>query len=352
MNVTKEKIQKLEERIPKLMERNEVIGCSITLIHDGKIDWSKGFGSRDIQNNFPITKETVFEIASLSKPVVSTLALILVEKKLLDLAIPLEQYIGTPQLRDQKLENLITTRHILTHSTGFPNWGKIRGSPGIFFSPGERFSYSGEGFMYLQKAIETITGKDLETISQELLFKPLGIKHASFLWRKDIEQLGAIGYLHDKNPKNMKPFKPTAAGSLHISSYDYARFLQSFMIHKRNRKPLLSNRLMKEMLLPQIPVSDAGLSDRHQVPKSKIIESEKVFWGLGWGLEKVDNKYNAWHWGNNRSFQHIVFWNSQENNGVVFLSNSERVPFIWKDVLKLAFPGPHPGLDWLFSHYF
>ncbi len=71
----------------------------------------------------------------------------------------------------------------------------MRGSPKIFFTPGERFSYSGEGFMYLQKILESIYGKSLEVLSQEKLFKHLGLTNASFIWSNDIEQLSAQDYL-------------------------------------------------------------------------------------------------------------------------------------------------------------
>ena len=342
----------LEKQIPNLMKKNDVVGLSIVLIRDAEIAWSKGYGFKNLDLKTKTSNETVFEIASLTKPVVALLALKLSEQKDLDLNTPLVNYLPKPQLINQPLENQLTARQILTHSTGFPNWGKTRGSPNIFFTPGERFSYSGEGFMYLQKVLESLTGKDLESLAQEMLFHPLGLEHASFLWRKDIENLSALGYLRDKTPKNMKPFAPTAAGSLHLSPSDYAQILICLMNQGNKRDFELSNALIQEMLSPQVPVSDAGLSDRHHLPKSQITESTSVFWGLGWGLEKIDTKINHWHWGNNSSFQHIVFWNRTEKNGMVLMSNSERVPFIWENVLKIADPGPHPGLEWLFSHYF
>ncbi|MHA1111417.1 MAG: serine hydrolase domain-containing protein [Promethearchaeota archaeon] len=345
-------VRNLEEIIPHLIEKNDVIGLSVTLIQNGDVFWNKGFGFANLQSKIPITEKTVFEIASLTKPIIANLTLILVEQKKLDLDIPLLSYLINPQLHNQSLEGQITARHVLTHSTGFPNWGEIRGSPKIFFIPGERFSYSGEGFMYLQKVLEKVSGKDLESIAQELLFRPLGLTHASFLWRKDIEEMGAIGYLRDNTPKNMKPSISTAAGSLHISPRDYAKILIQLMNSDEPNEFRLSNVLIDEMLSPKIPVSDAGLSDRHTWPKSKIKESNSVFWGLGWGLEKVENRINAWHWGNNGSFQHIVFWNRAEKYGFIVFSNCERVPFIWEELLKIGFPGPHPGLDWLFSHYF
>lgn len=255
--------------------------------------------------------------------VVDSLSSLIPKLKKLDLVTPLLTYLTKSQLNNQPLEKLLTARHVLTHSTGFPNWGKVRGSPKIFFPPGERFSYSGEGFMYLQKVLEGITGKNLEEIAQEILVQPLRLEHASYLWRNDIEELAAVGYMRDRTSKNMKPSKPTASGSLHLSPSYYARFLISLMSNNTKQDFELSNAIVKEMLSPQIPVSDAGLSDRHHIPKSQIVESESVFWGLGWGLEKVEDKINFWHWGNNASFQHIVFANREEKSGVVLMSNSE-----------------------------
>lgn len=344
-------IKLLDQKIPLLIKKHEIVGFSISLIRNAKIIWEKGFGYKNKEEKSPIIPKTVFEVASLTKPVVAYLTLLAREEGLLDLDKPLMEYLSKPYLENQHLQELITARHVLTHSTGFPNWGEVRGSPKIYFTPGERFSYSGEGFMYLQKILEHIYGKSLEILSQEKIFRQLGIKNASFIWRNDIEQLSALGYFKDGSFKKWKPLEATAAGSLHMSPSDYARFIISLFENKTDKKCLLSQKSINELFKPWIPVNDAGLSHKHNVPKSKIIESESVFWGFGWGLEKSGNDFNFWHWGNNSNFHNLVFANPIKKSGFVLMSNCERSPLAWKDIINIAFEGNHPGFDWLMSFY-
>ena len=81
---------------------------------------------------------------------------------------------------------------VLTHRTGFPNWrtGKLD----IKFTPGTEVSYSGEGFVYLGKVVEHLTGKKLVDLCREEVFAPLGIENASLVWNEDVAHLTATGH--------------------------------------------------------------------------------------------------------------------------------------------------------------
>ncbi len=345
-------INDIDSRTKFLMKKHDIVGYSLALIRDGEIIWAKGYGIRNKEKQLSVTEETVFEAASLTKPLVAYAALKMVEEGLLELDKSLITYLENPYLENQPLQDQITARHVLTHSTGFPNWGKVRYSPKIFFTPGERFSYSGEGFMYLQKVMEIITGKSLEAIIQEKVLKPLGLVNATLLWKEEYEETAAEGYFKDGSLKNKwKPKKEEAAGSLSISPTDYARFVISLMDQSKKSESLLSNEKIEEMLKPAIPVNDAGLSNKYKVPYSEITESDSAFWGLGIGLEKIGKDYNFWHWGNNTSFQNLVLANPKNKSGMVIMSNSEKAPLIWKELLNLTMKGEHPGFDWLMSFY-
>ncbi|NHJ48587.1 MAG: serine hydrolase [Asgard group archaeon] len=344
-------IETLKEKIPILLEKSDAEGLSISLIRDAKIIWEGGFGFKNKVEKTLITPETIFEVASLSKPVVAYLALKAVEEGVLDLDKSLTEYFSKPYLENEPSLKQITARHVLTHTTGFPNWGEVRGSPKIFFTPGERFSYSGEGFMYLQKTLETIYGKSLEVLSQEKLFRPMGLENVSFIWRNDIEKLSATGYLKDGTIRKWKPLEASAAGSLHMSATNYAHFVLSLIDPKTDIKYQLSQKSLNDMFKPWIPVNDKGLSNNHNIPLSGISESDVVFWGLGWGLEKVGEDFNIWHWGNNSSFHNLIFVNLKTKSGFVLMSNSEKTPLIWNELMEIIFEGEHPGFDWLMSFY-
>jgi len=92
---------------------------------------------------------------------------------------------------------LITARHCLSHTTGFPNWRQFNPHDNqkleIFFTPGEKYAYSGEGLYLLQLVIETITGRQLEDLAQEKIFKPFDMTRTSFLWQSSFENDYAVG---------------------------------------------------------------------------------------------------------------------------------------------------------------
>ena len=347
-----ELIEKIDEKTTLLMNKHQIVGLSIALIRDCKVVWAKGYGIRNKEKQLPVTSETIFEAASLTKPVVAYATLKLSEKNLIDINESLASYLSNPYLENQPMLNQITARHVLSHTPGFPNWGEIRLSPKIFFTPGERFSYSGEGFMYLQKVLEEITGQSLETILQEEILKPIGLKKASLLWNNEYEETAALGYLKDGSlKKKWKPTEPEAAGTLNISPTDFAKFVIFIMEESQKNENKLPKEKLSEMLRPAIPVNDAGLDGKHAVPYSQITESNTSFWGLGWGLEKIGTNYNFWHWGDNGGFKNLVFANPKDKSGIVIMSNSERTPFSWKELLDITMKGDHPAFDWLMNSY-
>jgi CubicO group peptidase (beta-lactamase class C family) len=156
-------IARLEALLPQLMKEGEVPGLAIALIRDGEVVWHHGFGVKDSKTKDPVDDATVFEAASLSKPVFACAVLNLVDAGKFDLDKPLNKYMpGNFDVDDVRLSQ-ITARHVLTRTTGFSNGynGKNRK---MFFAPGERFSYLGDGFEYLWMVIEYVTGEQLKSI--------------------------------------------------------------------------------------------------------------------------------------------------------------------------------------------
>ncbi len=145
------------------MKDGEVPGLSIAVINDAKVVWQKSFSVVNSATNQPVSDDTIFEAASLSKPVFAYGVLRLVEKGKLDLDTPLVKYLPKPYVQNDERAGLITAWMVLTHTTGFPNWRNNQALK-THFNPGERFSYSGEGFVYLQKVVEHLTGQPLDAV--------------------------------------------------------------------------------------------------------------------------------------------------------------------------------------------
>src|SRR5215472_12387355 len=152
-----------EPTIPRLMNEGDVAGLSIAVLRDGKIASVRTYGVRNMVTRTLVTEHTVFEAASLSKPVFSYALLQLVDAGKLSLDEPLGKYLPNYVPNDDRAA-AITARQVLSHTTGFPNWRGDEHPMKTYFPPGQRFSYSGEGYVYLQKVVEKITGEALDVV--------------------------------------------------------------------------------------------------------------------------------------------------------------------------------------------
>jgi len=324
----------LENEIPKIMEKAMIPGLSIAVIRDGSILWNKGFGVKNAENLEPVTDETVFEAASFSKPVYAYAILKLVERSELDLDKPLIEYVSDKYIKDKFLGReiddekfkRITARMVLTHSAGFPNW-RGRNPLKINFEPGEKFSYSGEGFGYLQRVIEKITGLSLNEFMKKEVFNPLGMTSSNYVWQESYDK-------HTAHPHNMmgevgkkgKPKQGHAAATLHTTASDFAKYMKAIMNHTG-----LQQSSIDSMLTPKFIVDPETTND--------------VVWGLGIGLQKTPHGVAYWHWGDNMTFRCFFVGFPKQKIGLVYFSNSFFGLAARKQIIDLAIGGEHPVLN-------
>jgi CubicO group peptidase (beta-lactamase class C family) len=334
-----EVISRLENEVPGLMKQGGVPGMSIALIRDGKTIWLQGFGVKDKKTGEPVGTDTVFEAASLSKPVFTYGVLKLVDQGKLDLDTPLSSYLPKPYVPDERVDK-ITARLVLSHRTGFPNWRGSDGMLPIYFSPGERFSYSGEGYIYLQRVVEQITGKPLDVYMDEVVFKPLGMTNSSYVWRPSFDSLTATGYdskgaLHEL----WKPKEAGAASSLNTTARDYALFVDAVLNSKG-----LSSSVLRQMETPEIALDPACRICISQEPKDL---SKTLFWGLGWGIQREHKGVMLWHWGDNGVFKAFVMADPARKSGVVMFANGEDALNIAKPIIDTAVDTDSQAFAWL-----
>lgn len=333
-------ISQLEHDVPNLIKKDSVPGVAIAVIRGGKTTWVHGFGVKNAKSGQPVTAETVFEAASLSKTVFTYGVLKLVDQGKLGLDVPLTTYLPKPYIGDQRLDK-ITARIVLSHRTGFPNWRGADGSLPIYFTPGERFSYSGEGYIYLQRVVEHITGKPLNEYMTEAVFKPLGMTSSSYVWQTDFNMLTATGHDADGKPAELwKPNEAGAASSLNTTAKDYALFVGAIL----NGKGLKRSTLLK-METPQVALDPECRICIKQEPKEL---SKNLFWGLGWGIERKDGNSFLWHWGDNGVFKAFVMAEPRSKSGVVMFANSENGLEIAEPIIdKVMGTDSSPVFTWL-----
>jgi len=329
-------VHAVEQAVPELMQEHSVPGLSMALIRDGKIYWVKGFAVKD--GNVPVTKDTTFEAASLSKVVFAYAVLKLADQGKIDLDAPLQRYLDAPYIPGNPRINKITARMVLSHRTGFPNWRPKEGLT-IHFEPGDHFSYSGKGFVFLAKAVERITGQSFNDFMQRMVFTPLGMTSSIYVWRQDYDARTAIG--HDKDGKGQDKWKPNEANpasSLQTTALDYARFMAALLDGKGLKPDTLT-----QMETPQTPVEENCTANCFGVAPL----STSVFWGLGIGLEKTSTGLAFWHWGDNGGFKAYMVGFPQQKSGLVMFINSDNGLAIADAVVKAAFGSDQPSLQWL-----
>src|SRR5260221_1073676 len=183
-----------ETGLLRLMMSGQVPGVAAAVIRDGKFDRYLCRGVRHTLAPAAIDEHTVFEAASLSKPVFAFTVLQLADSGRLELQSTLSDHL--PEYFSGDLQaSSITVRDVLSHSSGLPNWRNPDMQLRAYFPPGDRFSYSGEGDLYLQKGIETITGETLDELARRLDFDPFGMADSSFIWHPRFDLNRA--YPHD-----------------------------------------------------------------------------------------------------------------------------------------------------------
>ncbi len=334
-------IARLEQTVPQLMKDADVQGLSIALLRDGELVWHRGFGVKNAKTKEPVTDATVFEAASLSKPVFAYAVLKLVDAGKLDLDTPLNKYLpGNYDVGEDQRLGQITARHVLSHRPGFPNWRPRGGALKIHFTPGDRFSYSGEGFVYLSKVVEQVTGEKFNDFMKKTVFDPLGMTSSSYVWRDDYETLksfrhNSVGESAGQN----KPSQPNAAASLHTTAQDFGRFVSAIL-----KGTGLKRETIKQMLAPQVKVGETG-TNHVKSPPEKL--SPYVAWGLGWGLQTTDDGTSFWHWGDNGNSKAYIVAFERQKLGVAIFANSSTGLSIVREIVEQAVGGHQPALAWL-----
>ncbi|RDC65610.1 serine hydrolase [Adhaeribacter pallidiroseus] len=328
-------IAKLNQTIPQLLDSASIPGLAISVIRDGKMAYTQVYGVKSIETKEKMAINTVFEAASLSKPVFAYACLQLVDQGLLNLDKPLYTYLPYPDIERDARYKKITARMVLSHTSGFPNW-RNNDSLRINFEPGQKFSYSGEGYVYLQKVVEKITGKPLNDFITEKVFRPLGMPNSSYVWRPDFDTKAATPHDGFSNPlpKN-KPTAANAAASLHTTAPDYTAFITAVLNGTGLKKQTLA-----AMLTPQIQVPEERTN-------AAAALSKKVAWGLGIGLQEVSGDKAFWHWGDNYSFRCYVLAYPKEKMGVVYFTNSNNGLSVANRIVHLVTNREQPAIGFI-----
>ena len=315
---------RLDTVVPWLLQTHHVPGASIAVVRKGEVVLAKGWGvTRDGGDR--LTANTVFEAASLGKPLFAYAVMKLVRDGQLDLDKPLGDYLGRRYLENDDRVLRVTARHALSHSGGFPNWRPHhwKDNPGplkMIFEPGTRFQYSAEGYGYLQATVEKLTGETLEAFMQRSLLKPLGMSRSTYAWTPAWNGAYAVPHGMFGQAKTKKVNRTHAAASLHTTAADFGRFLAAMQgqVPTGQRDAALQTVWLSRMLDSQMDIT------------------EPFTWALGWGLEKRSEGTVFWHWGDNIGFQNFVVGSPETGTAVVVLTNGWHGVRIYRPIVRMV----------------
>ncbi|MBY6204255.1 serine hydrolase domain-containing protein [Halomonas denitrificans] len=303
----------LERLVPALMERTRVPGLAIARIESGRVAWQAAFGQRAPGHS--MTTDTVFNAASLTKPVFAATVLGLVEDDVLALDQSLEALWVDPDVAEDPRHADLTPRILLSHQSGLPNWR--RGEPLRFlFAPGARHEYSGEGFEYLRRPIEQATGASIRTLTAEQVFEPAGMRSSSMGWSDDIGDKVARGFDEAGEPieTHLERRGPNAAAHLMTTVGDYARFL-AWVAGGAG----LSPELFQAMRTPQA-----------------LHEDPAELFGLGWKLIPLGNAQVLMHDGREPGVRTYAVIDPDRGDGLVILTGSSNGALLVRPLVRAA----------------
>lgn len=294
-----------QEDIEKLMLEKNVPALGIGIIEDGVLRQVKVYG--ELKKNTPAPYNAIFNIASLTKPITTLLTLRLVSNGDWDLDEPLYHYWVDPDVKNDPLHKKLTTRHVLTHQTGFDNWRWMNKLQKLTFNfePGTKCKYSGEGFEYLRIAIEQKFNKPFEELVDSIIFKPYGMNDSRFLWDEDMDK---SRYAEEHN-KEGEPYNLRKRIKNALASDDVLTTIEDYGLFAVNvlKGTGLSEEIYKDMVRPQAFVR------------------ENVAYGLGWYIKQdfCNGEYALTHTGGDPGVATKVILLPESKRGIIIFTNGD-----------------------------
>jgi len=322
------------KEIKRLMEEFHVTGVGIGIIENGVLTKTSYYGEQS--PNVPVSKNTMFNVASVTKAVTAETFLRLVAKGEVSLDEPISAYYVHADLVDDPRHELLTPRMILTHKTGFRNWPWLYEDEKLAFDndPGTKYGYSGIGFYILGKFLEEKLWVTFPHIVEQTLFEPLEMKNTSIVresWFKERCPIpvDAEGNYMEEYSHEIGYWNP--ADDLHVSVEDYAKFLISSMNNEGLTDELV--KLREEIHVDLSTDEIWGTNDSN----SEDVFPPKYGQGIGWMVfDYGDGNKNIQHGGNDRGEAAMGYFHTKSKNGAVVFCNGGNAVRILPKLVELV----------------
>ncbi|HEX2208379.1 MAG TPA: serine hydrolase domain-containing protein [Longimicrobium sp.] len=348
----------------RLMRLANVPGMAVAEAAGGRVE-ARGYGVRRAGTGDAVTEDTVFEAASLSKPVFAYIVLGLAREGVMDLDRPVGEYLALPDSDDARART-ITARHLLSHSGGWRNWRFAREHVlTTEFEPGARFSYSGEGFAFLQRIVESLTGRALPVLARERVFAPLGMQASSFVWHPSLD--ARLASPHSGRGDPLESYNVRTARAFRALEAEWGRPLEEWMaadVERAFARVSPDQPPFPNFTVPNAAASlsttarDYGTFVRHlltdgapvlaRMMEPRVRINEALRWGLGIGLEEMeDGRTLFWHWGDNPGFKNFVVGDPAAGRATIVFTNANSGRAVYERVVRDRTATDHPAFLWI-----
>ncbi|WP_426020360.1 serine hydrolase domain-containing protein [Brevundimonas sp. DWR2-3-1b1] len=312
----------LESQAPGLLARLNIASLSVAVLEEGRMVYTQAWGQASPGQ--AATSNTLYNVASLAKPVSAEVAMRLIATGRIGLDEAMSPYWIDPDLAEDPRASRLTPRLVMSHRTGLPNWRADDGGVLKFDrEPGEAFGYSGEGFEWLARFIERKTGTPFEELAQALVFAPSGMKDTAYTRRSWFSGRLAVPYDADTtalSPQIAENY--VASDDLITTPTDYAHF----MIGVLNQQGLTPELYRERQTIQTARPGPACATDA-----ATVCASEDGF-GLGWESVLIDGRRVLMHTGMDEGTFTFAYFELDAGKGLVLFTNSSNG---WKAVLPV-----------------
>lgn len=318
----------LDRIIPELMARYQVPGVAIAIVDAGGPVHLVGYGFTNAIDSVRVQDSTIFEGASLGKPLFAYALLHEVTEHPLDLNRRVAEYLGAPIVAGSAGAT-ITARQLLSHSSGLA-FSAGEGGRYLAFPPGSRWQYSGLGFGVLQQVAEKYYEASLEQMVRRTVTAPLHMKSTSYL---PPEKTTGRAAGHDRQGRQLPGTdwgSPSAASSLHTSARDYGRFLSAMLSGLYSMNDSCTARMVEKQI--------------------EADKSRGLSWGLGWAIAEEGSDRFFLHWGSNPGYKSLALGSLRVGRAMVVLTNGDNGLEIATALVPVVFGHHYAFLDFTMLH--
>jgi CubicO group peptidase (beta-lactamase class C family) len=321
----------LEPILDRLVREEKIPGLAVGIVEDGKLVYARGFGVMKLGDHpTPVTAQTLFHMASITKPFVATSVMQLVERGKVDLDARVTRYLPYFRLKDARYES-ITVRQMLTHTSGMPDvtdyrWDKPEYDDGaleryvrslsdqeLLWQPGSKFAYSNMAYEVLGDLVAKVSGKSFEDYVEANILRPLGMKSSTLLWKQADPAKLAVGHTRAKDgtvkPIAHYPYNRahTPSSNLHSNVEDMARWALANLNHgELDGRRILDRRAHDLMWKPAAETGKQG-----------------VRVGISWFLEESKGDHLVVHAGGDDGFLTYLCLCPDLGKGVILMTNTD-----------------------------